>query len=429
MGCQMNAYDSDYLGQCLQTSGFFPCNSPEKADVIIINTCTVRAKAQQKAYSTIGRMVMLKKQKTTLTIGLVGCMAQQEGRSLLKRFPDLDFILGTRELGKIFDILCQNKKKRNKVVAVDLEKDIPSQVNHKNYFLGRVASHVSIMEGCDNFCSYCIVPYVRGREVCRSPYEIIHEVENLVTQGVKEVTLLGQNVNSYVWVENGGIPFAGLLKMLNKLDGLVRIRFTTSHPKDLSDDLINCFQELEHLCPHIHLPLQAGSDRVLKMMNRGYTSEKYLELIGKLRLKRPDMAITSDIIVGFPGESNRDFKKTLDLIQKIEFDSLFSFKYSDRKGTPAAKMENKVDEDEKSMRLSMLQALQKNITLQKNKRLEGANVEVLVEGNSKKGQQFSGRTVTNKIVNFNCKTDPIHQLVHVRIDHAHANSLHGVVVA
>ena len=249
-----------------------------------------------------------------------------------------------------------------------------------------------------------------------------------MAQGVKEITLLGQNVNSYFWNENGGIPFAGLLKMLNALNGLLRIRFTTSHPKDLSDDLIDCFQELEYLCPHIHLPLQAGADEILKKMNRGYTSEYYLELIEKLRSARSDIAITSDIMVGFPGESDVDFKKTLDLIKKIEFDNIFSFKYSDRVGTLAAKMGNKINEGEKSIRLSMIQALQKEITLKKNKRLEGINVEVLIEGNSKRGQQFTGRTGTNKIVNFFCKTDQqIQPLVQVQIDRAHINSLHGVL--
>jgi tRNA-2-methylthio-N6-dimethylallyladenosine synthase len=425
MGCQMNEYDSDYIGQHLQNAGFHPLSDPDKADLIIINTCTVREKAQQKAFSSLGRMIALKKQRPSIILGVMGCIAQQEGRNLINRFPDLDLVLGTRELDKIHIFLNQVIKDKTKIVAINLDKKLSPTINHKYYFNGRVTSPISIMEGCDNFCSYCIVPYVRGREICRPPHEIIQEAENLVMQGVREITLLGQNVNSYTWNAHKRIRFSDLLRMLNKVQDLFRIRFTTSHPKDLSDDLIRCFEEVDHLCPHIHLPFQAGSNTILKMMNRGYTREQYMELIQRLRSVRPDISITSDVMVGFPGESEKEFKKTLDLMKKIEFDNVFSFKYSDRKGTFAEKMKKKVSEDQKSVRLSTLQRLQKAITLKKNKMMEGTAVQVLVEGESKKGKLLTGRTQTNKVVNFNNKNNLIGMLVQVKIDHAYANSLQG----
>ena len=284
------------------------------------------------------------------------------------------------------------------------------------------------MEGCNNFCSFCIVPYVRGREVSRSPRDIMKEAEYLVGQGVKEITLLGQNVNSYRWEKREGLDFPGLLHKMDRIPGLRRIRFTTSHPKDLSDDLIKCFGELEKLCPHIHLPVQSGSNEILKRMNRGYSREKYLNLVKKLRSARPEMAITSDMIVGFPGETGEDFHLTIDLIKKIGFDNTFSFKYSDRKGTRAEKMDGKVPEAEKGARLAELQKLQKQITLEKNKALEGREVEVLVEGKSKKGAQMTGRTGANKIVNFDPDNSRIGLIVNVLIKRALANSLRGELV-
>ncbi len=428
IGCQMNKYDSDYVGQHLQHLGLYPINNPEKADVVLINTCTVREKAQQKAFSTLGRMITLKRRQPALILGIMGCIAQQEGSNLIKRFPDLDIVLGTRERDRIHEALDKVTGNRAKIVATNITRKTSYAIHHKEFFSGRVTSPISIMEGCDNFCSYCVVPYVRGREISRSPQEIFEEAENLVKHGVKEITLLGQNVNSYFWAEDGGIRFSDLLQRLNALDGLLRIRFTTSHPKDLSDELIRCFQDLEYLCPHIHLPFQAGANRILKMMNRGYTRERYMELIKKLRAERSDIAITSDVMVGFPGESEEDFKKTLDLMQKIEFDNTFSFKYSDRKGTAAEKLECKIDEEQKAFRLMTLQKLQKKITLKKNKHLEGAVVEVLVEGKSKKGEQLTGRTGTNKIVNFNCENNIIGKLVEVKIDNAFANSLQGTFI-
>jgi tRNA-2-methylthio-N6-dimethylallyladenosine synthase len=269
------------------------------------------------------------------------------------------------------------------------------------------------------------VPYVRGREISRSPKQILKEAENLLSCGVKEITLLGQNVNSFCWMGEEKVGFPMLLESLNRLNSLARIRFTTSHPKDLSEELIQCFDKLDKLCPHIHLPFQAGSNRILKMMNRGYSRERYMELIKRLREVRPDIAITSDVMVGFPGESEEDFHMTLDLIKKIEFDTLFSFKYSDRKDTLAEKMNGKVDEVEKSSRLTTLQQIQKAITLKKNKLLEGTEVEILVEGHSKKGGQLTGRTSTNKIVNFYSNNNLIGHIINVKIEHSFVNSMRG----
>ena len=425
MGCQMNEYDSDFLAQTLTSSGFFPVNDLERADLILINTCTVRAKPEQKAYSLLGRLAALKKRKPGLILGVVGCLAQQLGPDMIKRFPQVDLVIGPREIGGIQGFLKKVDTYHERVVATRLDLALPRMSHYDGYYIGQVAGQISIMQGCNNFCSYCIVPFVRGREISRPMHEIREEARILIAEGVKELTLLGQNVNSYLWKDSGKWNFAHLLRELSRLDGLVRLRFTTSHPKDLSSELIQCFGELKNLCPHIHLPFQAGSNSVLKDMRRGYTREKYMALISNLREVRPDIAVTSDVMVGFPGESREDFKMTLDLVRQVRFDALFSFKYSDRRGTLAEKMSGKVDEPEKASRLSELQDLQKQITLKKNRGLEGEQVEVLVEGKSKRGGQLKGRTGSNKVVNFPCEKRLIGELVKVKIEHGFLNSLRG----
>lgn len=425
MGCQMNEYDSDFLAQSLINSGFSPTDNAKDADIILINTCTVRAKPEQKAFSLLGRMSELKRKNPRLIMGVVGCLAQQKGHELVERFPQLDLVMGPREIGRIREIFGQICADGEKIVATHLEPGPPHPVSCQGYFDGRVTGYLSIMEGCNNFCSYCIVPYVRGREISRPPEEIMIEAKNLISEGVKEITLLGQNVNSYRWEGMEKWNFVTLLREMTQLDGLLRLRFTTSHPKDLSEQLIHCFGDLQKLCPHIHLPFQAGSNSVLDRMKRGYSREKYIQLIEKLRAVRPDIAITSDVMVGFPGETDQDFDMTLNLIKRVQFDSLFSFKYSDRKGTVAAKMDDKVGETDKSLRLSVLQSLQKKISLKKNRALEGKQLEVLVEGNSKKGGQISGRTGSNKIVNFNSNNNMIGRLVIVTVNRGLLNSLQG----
>jgi tRNA-2-methylthio-N6-dimethylallyladenosine synthase len=426
MGCQMNEYDSDLLARSLITAGFSQTNDPFYADLVLINTCTVRAKPEQKAFSLLGRMSAIKRRRPELILGIIGCLAQQYGAQLLKRFPLLDLVMGPRELGGLVEAVQRLHRHREKVVATGLDSVPPGPFSCRGYLHGRVTGYISIMEGCDNFCSYCIVPFVRGREISRPPNEILTQASGLIAEGIKEVTLLGQNVNSYTWKrDNERWGFVRLLKALDSMEGLWRLRFTTSHPKDLSDDLIRAFGELDTLCPHIHLPFQAGSNRVLTRMRRGYTREQYMHLVDKLRFVAPYMAITSDVMVGFPGESEKDFEMTLDLIKRVQFDSLFSFKYSDRKGTFAEKMGQKVAEAEKSIRLSALQSLQRRITLAKNQALEGSGLEVLVEGHGKREGQMMGRTGTNKIVNFRGDDSLQGNFVTVRITQGRLNSLRG----
>ena len=330
--------------------------------------------------------------------------------------------------GRIYEILEKIHKEQNKVIAANLEPVPPPLVSCDGYFEGKVTAYISIMEGCNNYCSYCIVPFVRGREISRPPEDILIEAKSLVKRGIKEITLLGQNVNSYLWKGDETWNFASLLREVGKLGGLLRLRFTTSHPKDLSDELIKCFGYIKNLCPHIHLPFQAGSNRVLERMRRGYTREKYLELVNKLRQVRPDIGITSDVMVGFPSETRKDFEMTLDLIRKVKFDSLFSFIYSDRKGTFAEKMAYKVKESIKAARLLELQSLQKEITLQKNRALEGKDVDVLVEGFGKREGQIMGRTGTNKVVNFMGDNSYMGKLINVKIKRCFINSLQGQVI-
>jgi len=425
MGCQMNEYDSDYVAQALQKAGFSSVEDPEGADLVLINTCAVRARAEQKAVSLLGRLLGLKRKRPHAIVGLMGCVAQQRGPSLLQRFPGLDLVLGTGETAGIVEALERIERERKRLSLTAPGRGPRPPAGRPGYFMGKVKSFVSVMEGCDNFCTYCIVPYVRGREISRPPEELEREVGGLLREGVREVTLLGQNVNSYRYSEKGDVGFPGLLKRLDRLEGLERMRFTTSHPKDLSDELIRSFRDLEHLCPHIHLPFQAGSNRILAAMKRGYTRETYLELVEKLRSVNPGIAVTSDVMVGFPGESDEDFEMTLELIRRIRFDGLFSFKYSDREGTVARHMEGKVPEQIKASRLSILQELQKGITFQKNKELVGTVHEVLVEGHSKKGAQLTGRTETYKVVNFTSPEKGLGDLVRVRIKRVYANSLSG----
>ncbi len=423
----MNVYDSDYMAQELVKNGFEPVEAPEHADIILVNTCTVREKPAQKAFSSLGRMSEIKKRrKTSVILGVTGCLAQEKPDELKRRFPSLDLIVGPREIGRISALLERMKADRRCMVATDPAGPPPPAPADGSYFHGRSAGYVSIMEGCNNFCTYCIVPYVRGRELSRSPENILQEVRNLTEAGVKDVTLLGQNVNSYRWLEpEHTLNFPDLLREVSKVPGLSRLRFTTSHPKDLSDALVHCFASLQVLAPHVHLPFQAGSNRILRRMGRGYTREHYMSLIKALRSARPDIAVTSDVMVGFPGESDEDFSQTMDVVEQVRFDGLFSFKYSDRDGTPAARMQDKISEELKSRRLAELQNFQKQITRSINQSLAGREFEVLVEGPGKRPGQYSGRTGTNKIVNFAAHGLKPGNLVRVIIRRGYLNSLLG----
>ncbi len=446
IGCQMNIYDSEQIAKGLRPLRFELTSSLAKANLVIVNTCSIREKAEQKVFSFLGRLAGLKRKKPNLMIGVGGCVAQQEGAKMLERVPHLDLVFGTHAIGRLPALIKQIQAKKCRLVDIEMAKDI-----EELDFLDRgnpeikVSRFVTIMQGCDNYCTYCVVPYVRGREASRTPKKIINEIQRLVQSGVREVTLLGQNVNSYGKKE--GLPtFPQLLNRVHEIQGLKRIRFTTSHPKDLSEDLILAFKELDKLCNHIHLPVQSGSNRILKRMNRNYTREMYLEQVDRLRNACPDIAITSDIMVGFPGETGTDFNDTLDLMESVEFDGLFAFKYSDRPNASAANFPGKISEPEKKARLQQVLDLQDYFTLKKNTALEGSTQLILVEGLSKKQSgigihpdsdvQWTGRTETNKIVNFIQDVDAAAnekiltgQLAKVKILNAFAHSLWGKLVS
>ncbi|MEJ2156366.1 MAG: tRNA (N6-isopentenyl adenosine(37)-C2)-methylthiotransferase MiaB [Desulfobacteraceae bacterium] len=413
MGCQMNVYDTGQIQNRLAPLGYLPTEELEKADMIIVNTCSIRDKAEQKAFSFLGRLAPLKQRNPDLIVGIGGCVAQQEGRRILKRMPFVDLVFGTHAIGRLPGIVQRIIEKRCRVVDVEISETIsPDDYLLDGYPQTDTSAFVTIMRGCDNYCTYCVVPYVRGRESSRAPEEIVAEIEHLVSKGVREVTLLGQNVNSYGLKEGRG-GFVRLLKAVNSLEGLARIRFTTSHPKDLSPELMACFQQLDKLCHHIHLPVQSGSDAVLKRMNRRYTRKAYLEKVEQLRALNSDLAITSDIIVGFPGETDEDFEETLSLIRQVEYDGLFAFIYSDRPNAPAVKFSDKLDDTIKKERLQQVLTTQEVFTLKKHNALVGAVQEILVDGlHRSNGDQeeirdktalnpeWSGRTSTNKIVHF-----------------------------
>jgi tRNA-2-methylthio-N6-dimethylallyladenosine synthase len=442
MGCQMNVYDSEQIGMRLATLGYEQTESMARADVIMVNTCTVRAKAEQKTFSLLGRLGRMKRNKRRLIIGVGGCVAQQEGQKILERMPFVDLVFGTQAIERLPRLIRQIETRRCRIVDVGMNEsqDISESLSEPQAE-SQVSKFVTIMRGCDNYCAYCVVPFVRGRESSRSPESIMREIRALVDRGVKEVTLLGQNVNSYGKKQHL-CSFAELLSKINEVEGLLRIRFTTSHPKDLSSDLIVAFKSLDKLCSHIHLPVQSGSNRILKRMNRKYTREQYLDKVAKLRDTCPQIAITSDMIVGFPGETDGDFEQTLELVKTVEYDGLFAFQYSDRPHAPAAKLPDKISESVKSRRLQILLDLQQQYTKEKNQALVGSTQLILTDGLSKKQVsdptdtdsqtlQWTGRTFTNKIVNFSLDETPIcnenlaGSLMDVRIERALSHSLFG----
>ncbi|MBW2560025.1 MAG: tRNA (N6-isopentenyl adenosine(37)-C2)-methylthiotransferase MiaB [Deltaproteobacteria bacterium] len=425
-GCQMNVHDSDQMGQLLGEAGYVKTGEAEGADIIIINTCSVREKAAQKVYSHLGRLKKVKQKNPDLIMGVAGCLAQELGAGFLRKAPYLDLVIGTHNIHRLVKILEEIKSRRSQIVDTSFHRSVRSLGIRTLPPPGSVSAFVTIMQGCDNFCSYCIVPYVRGREESRESADIIDEIGFLAASGIREVTLLGQNVNSYGSGLSEEIDFPTLLRMIDHIEGIDRIRFTTSHPKDLSGELATCFADLDTVCEHIHLPVQSGSDYVLKKMKRGYTVGEYLEKIGMLREAFPDISITSDMIVGFPGEKESDFQKTIDLMGKVRFDNIFSFRYCGRHGTASEGYDGKVEETAKRERLSRLQSIQERYSLEKNRCLEGRVEDVLVEGVSKNDNaDIMGRTRGNKIVNFTGSTDLIGRTVRVKIVRAHMHSLRG----
>ena len=416
-GCQMNARDSEKLVGILEQVGYEEIED-EHADFVIYNTCTVRENANNKVYGRLGYLSNYKKKNPHMMIALCGCMMQEPTvvETIRKKYKFVNLVFGTHNIYKFAELLCNTLESDSQIIDIweDTDKiveDLP--IKRKFSF----KSGVNIMFGCNNFCSYCIVPYVRGRERSRQPQDIIREIENLVADGVCEVMLLGQNVNSYGKNLENPMSFAQLLREINKIEGLKRIRFMTSHPKDLSDELIYAMRDCEKVCKHMHLPLQSGSSNILKVMNRHYDKDQYLTIVDKLRKEIPDIALTTDIIVGFPGETEEDFLETLDVVQRVEYDSAFTFIYSKRTGTPAAAMENQVPEAEVKCHFDRLLREVQEISTKKAMALEGKVMPVLVEEmNEHDPNLVTGRLDNNSVVHFPGAADMIGNIYQVKLE-------------
>ncbi|MDF1577079.1 MAG: tRNA (N6-isopentenyl adenosine(37)-C2)-methylthiotransferase MiaB [Desulfurivibrionaceae bacterium] len=433
-GCQMNERDTEIMAQLLTRAGYEMTNEPDRADLVVVNTCSIRGKAEQKAMSLLGRLKHSKRTKPGLIVAVTGCVAQQEGGKIQERMNHVDLVIGPQAIYRLPELLDSLQKNGGKMTAIDQAASftIPSLLPDPGNSALPHKRFVTIMQGCNNFCTYCVVPYTRGREVSRPPADIIAEVKHLAANNVREITLLGQNVNSYgLDRKDRDYPdFPTLLRKVAEIAGVARLRFTTSNPKDLSEELMKCFAELDNLCPHFHLPVQSGSDVILKKMNRKYTIGQYLEKIAGLRRYCPDIAITTDIIVGFPGESAEDFAATMVLLEKVRYHGAYSFKYSDRPHTVSAGFADKVLEEVKSERLRILQARQQEITTERYRACLGHVMEIMVEGESRNGEgQWSGRTGSNHIVNFSGgETLQPGQILEVRIDEACQHSLRGNLI-
>jgi tRNA-2-methylthio-N6-dimethylallyladenosine synthase len=426
-GCQMNEEDSEKLSGMLKKIGYEKTIKKELADIIIFNTCCVRENAELKVYGNLGMLRKLKDMKPNLIIAVCGCMMQQKGMAedIIRRFPFVDIIFGTHNSYKFPEYLNSVLTYGKSIIEIQNKEEgivegIP--INRDS----SIKAYVTIMYGCNNFCTYCIVPFVRGRERSRKPEAIENEIKDLILKGYKEITLLGQNVNSYGKGLEEKIDFANLLSRLNEIKGLERIRFMTSHPKDLTDDVIDAVASLSKVCEHIHLPVQSGSSKILNKMNRHYDREQYISLINKIKAKIPNAAISTDIIVGFPGETEEDFMETLSLVRTVQFDSAFTFIYSKRKYTPAEKIQEQISEEVKHDRFNRLvEVVNENCAL-KNKEYEGKIEEILVEGKSKNDEnKLNGRTRSGKLVNFTGKESDIGKLIKVKITKTNSFSLGG----
>jgi tRNA-2-methylthio-N6-dimethylallyladenosine synthase len=429
-GCQQNENDTQRLRGMLEEAGYEFTDSAEQADFVLYNTCAVRENAEQKVFGRLGILKHLKEKRPSMMIGLCGCMVQQEHitEKIQKTYSHVDLIFGTHALYKLPELLYHAISQKGMVVDIEnsdgaIAEDIP--VKHEDKY----KAWVSIMYGCNNFCTYCVVPYVRGRERSRLPEEIIREITALVENGCSEICLLGQNVNSYGKDLDIGVDFSDLLCMVNEIEGVKRIRFMTSHPKDFGDKLIGVMKRCDKVCPQLHLPFQAGSDKVLSDMNRKYTRAEYLEKIEKVKQEIPNISLSTDVIVGFPTETNDDFLDTLDVLEKVRFDNIFSFIYSKREGTPAARMEFVLSDEEIHQNFDRLLQVQNRISKEKNDAYVGKIVTVLVDGVSKNNQQtLSGRTDTSKIVNFRGDSSLEGKYVKVKVTEAHTWSLNGALV-
>ena len=428
-GCQMNEYDSQKTLEILkQDPTVEETSNPEDADIILLNTCSIREKAEEKVYSELGRLRKLKIENPNLKIGVGGCVASQEGKNIFKRAPYVDLIFGPQTIHKVPSLLS----KKNKIEAVDVSFPIEEKFDALPAPEATgTSSFVSIMEGCSKYCSFCVVPYTRGDEVSRKPEQIFDEVARLVEQGVSEIVFVGQNVNSYEYSFNGRmLRLSDLIEVTGSIDGVERIRYTTSHPLDMTDDLIEVYGHVPQLVSHLHLPVQSGSNSILTRMKRNYSRELYIDVIEKLKLVRPNIKVSSDFIVGFPGETDADFQQTMDLIEEVQFDASFSFIYSARPGTPASKLHDATPLAEKKERLNILQKRIDELQTYYSDALAGTIQRCLVTGISRKNiKQLQARTECNRVVNFDFQNiNILGKLVDINITKAYQRSLVGKIL-
>ena len=423
-GCQMNNNDSEHIAGILNSCGANPSDSLEKSDLIVINTCAVREKSEEKLYSLLGRLNSIRgKKEKKFAIGVVGCVAQLHRSKLLEKMPHIDFILGPDNYWQIPEIIPKHFEE--KIISTKWSKDWHEIPSAQTLRTSRVSAFVTIMEGCNNFCTYCVVPYTRGREKCRPAAHILAEIQELAHKGYKEIQLLGQNVNSYI-EPNSQMGFVELLRQVNTVEGIDWIRFITSHPKDFSTDIAKAMKESERVCHQLHLPVQSGSSSVLHRMNRGYTRKEYQKIIHDLRRLMPDICLSTDIIVGFPGESDTDFQETMSLLEEVRYTNIFSFRYSPRPLTKAENITDDVPFAVKKERLIAVQGLQKNIQIKTNQSLIGSTIKVLCTGRSRKDQKiYSGRNDGYQVINFSSKKDVVNQFVSVHITSSGPYSLRG----
>ena len=427
-GCQMNLHESEKLAGILSSRGFAPCNEPEAADIIVFNTCCIRENAEKRAEGNIGALKQLKKRNKNLIIAVGGCMTQQKGRAeaLRDKFPFIDIIFGTHNLEE-FGTLLDKKLFGTERLTEIWEKEGAVRENTPKTRTSYPNAWVNITYGCNNFCTYCIVPYVRGRERSRSPEDILNEVRGLIAEGYKEITLLGQNVNSY-GKDIPGADFPSLIRRISDIGGKFRLKFMTSHPKDFSEELVRAICDSDKACPSVHLPVQAGSDRILALMNRKYTKEEYLDKLAVLREYMPHAAVTTDIMVGFPTETEDDFEETIDLVKKARFSGAFTFVYSKRKGTPAAEMQGQVPAAVSKKRIMRLIALQNSVNREYSKAYMGKTVEVLCEGYDAKRDKYLGRDIYGRMIYFTGTADLVGEFVQVKVTATGGISLMGELI-
>ena len=431
-GCQMNVYDSQRIANILETLGYFPANTPKSADLIIFNTCHIREKAAEKVFSDLGRAYAVKQERAEegkdTIIGVMGCVVQAEDEQIAKRAPFVDFATGPLTYHRLPEILAKiGRKKGTTVIDTEFPAESKFDFLPENHSTGG-CSYIAIQEGCNNFCTYCVVPYTRGVECSRPIEDVLNEAKRLVSEGTLEINLLGQNVNSYHGEDKNGKErnLAYLLREIAKIDGLRRIRYTTSYPADVDDDLVACHHDLKQLMPYLHLPIQSGSDKILKAMNRRHNSSDYLRVVEKLQTANPDLRMSSDFIVGFPGEEDSDFQATLDIVNRVKFIQAFSFKYSRRAGTPAAVMPNQVEEKIKKERLDILQDLLFSYQRQFNEASIGKVMPVLFDMKGRHAEQLIGRTPYMQNLHAELGKEYLNKIVNMKITQATTNSLSGI---